>query len=127
MTRAQRGVKETRSPFDGRGGGARVDVGNYGALNLQAGYTGNIGDSTFYNVNFSRRQADNDWREWNEFDTTQFTVQPSFILGYGWVWENFISYTDADMQLPGRLIVNDRYHIDQWTPYLETGEVERTA
>jgi iron complex outermembrane receptor protein len=117
----------TRSPFDGTGGGARVDVGSYGALNLQAGYTGNIGDSTFYNVNFSRRQADNDWREWNEFDTTQFTIQPSWIFGDGWVWENFISYTDADMQLPGRLIVNDRAHIDQWTPYLEIGEVERTA
>jgi iron complex outermembrane receptor protein len=117
----------TRSPFDGRGGGARVDVGSYGALNLQAGYTGNIGDSTFYNVNVSRRQADNDWREWNEFDTTQFTIQPSWIFGDGWVWENFISYTDADMQLPGRLIVNERAHIDQWSPYLETGEVERTT
>lgn len=117
----------TRSPFDGRGGGARVDAGSYGALNLQAGYTGNISESTFYNVNLSRRQADNDWREWNEFDTTQFTIQPSWIFGDGWVWENFISYTDADMQLPGRLIVNDGSHVDQWTPYLETGEVERTA
>ena len=117
----------TRSPFDGRGGGARVDVGSYGAFSLQAGYTGNIGDSTFYNVNFSRRQADNDWREWNEFDTTQFTIQPSWIFGDGWVWENFISYTDADLQLPGRLIVSGFSGIDQWTPYLETGVVERTA
>ena len=117
----------TRSPFDGRGGGARIDVGNYGARNLQVGYTGDIGNKTFYNVNVSRRESTNDWREWNEFDTTQFTLQPSWILGKGWVWENFISYTDANLQLPGRLIVNDRYHVDQWTPYLENGEVERTA
>lgn len=117
----------TTSPFDGQGGGARIDVGNYGALNLQAGYTGDIGDTTFFNVNFSRRQANNDWREWNEFDTTQFTLQPSWIIGDGWVWENFISYTDADLQLPGSLVVTGHNGIDQWTPYLETGVVERTA
>lgn len=117
----------TRSPFDGQGGSARVDVGNYGARNVQIGYTGDIADNTFYNVNFSRRQSTNDWREWNEFDTTQFTLQPSWILGNGWVWENFISYTDADLQLPGRLIVSPRSNIDQWSPYMETGEVERTA
>ena len=117
----------TTSPFDGQGGGARIDVGSYGALNLQAGYTGDLGDKTFFNVNFSRRQATNDWREWNEFDTTQFTLQPSWIFGDGWVWENFISYTDANMQLPGRLVVTSRDGIDQWTPYLETGVVERTA
>jgi len=117
----------TRSPFDGQGGGARVDVGTYGARNVQLGYTGDIADKHFFNVNFSRRQSTNDWREWNEFDTTQFTLQPSWILGNGWVWENFISYTDANLQLPGRLIVNSGYGVDQWTPYLETGDVERTA
>lgn len=117
----------TRSPFDGEGGSARVDLGNYGALNVQAGYTGDIADTTYFNVNISRRQASNDWREWNEFDTTQFTLQPSWILGNGWVWENFISYTDADLQLPGSLVVTGHNGIDQWTPYLETGVVERTA
>jgi iron complex outermembrane receptor protein len=117
----------SKSPFDGRGGGARLDVGNFGSRNVQLGYTGDLADTTFFNVNFSRRQSKNDWREWNEFDTTQFTLQPSWILGNGWVWENFISYTDADLQLPGRLIVNNRFGVDQWTPYMETGDVERTA
>jgi len=117
----------TTSPFDGQGGGARLDAGSYGARNVQLGYTGDIADKHFFNVNFSRRQSTNEWREWNEFDTTQFTLQPSWILGDGWVWENFISYTDANLQLPGRLIVNSGYHLDQWTPYLETGDVERTA
>jgi len=117
----------TKSPFDAQGGGARVDVGSYGARNVQVGYTGDIADKHFFNLNVSRRQSTNNWREWNEFDTTQITLQPSWILGDGWVWENFISYTDANLQLPGRLIVNSSNHIDQWTPYLETGEVERTA
>jgi iron complex outermembrane receptor protein len=117
----------TRSPFDGQGGSARVDVGSYEARNVQLGYTGDIGDKHFFNANFSRRQSTNGWREWNEFDTTQFTLQPSWILGDGWVWENFISYTDANLQLPGRLIVKPGTSLDQWTPYLETGDVERTA
>jgi iron complex outermembrane receptor protein len=43
------------------------------------------------------------------------------------VWENFISYTDADLQLPGRLIVSNDSGVDQWTPYLESGDVERTG
>jgi len=117
----------TRSPFDGQGGSARMDVGSYEARNLQVGYTGDIADTHFFNANISRRQSTNGWREWNEFETTQFTLQPSWILGDGWVWENFISYTDAKLQLPGRLIVDSRSAIDQWTPYLETGDVERTA
>ncbi len=117
----------TRSPFDGQGGNARLDVGGYGGRNLQLGYTGDIADTHFFNLNFSRRESTNDWREWNEFDTTQFTLQPSWILGDGWVWENFISYTDADLQLPGRLVVSPSSGIDQWTPYLEHGDVDRTA
>ena len=117
----------TRSPFDGQGGSTRLDVGSYGARNVQLGYTGDIADKHFFNVNFSRRQSTNDWREWNEFETTQFTLQPSWILGDGWVWENFISYTEANLQLPGRLIANSNYGIDQWSPYLRTGDVERTA
>jgi iron complex outermembrane receptor protein len=116
----------TRSPFDGQGGGVRLDAGNYGARNVQLGYTGDIADTHFFNVNFSQRKSTNGWREWNEFDTTQFTLQPSWILGNGWVWENFISYTDANLQLPGRLIVSGS-RVDQWTPYLETGDVQRTA
>jgi iron complex outermembrane receptor protein len=96
-------------------------------LNLQAGYTGDIADTHFFNVNVSRRRSDNDWREWNEFETTQLTLQPSWILGNGWVWENFISYTESDLQLPGKLVVSPRTGIDQWTPYLDTGDVERTA
>ena len=117
----------TRSPFDGHGGGARLDLGNHGARNVQLGYTGDIADTHFFNVNFSRRQSTNDWREWNEFDTTQFTLQPSWIFGNGWMWENFISYTEANLQLPGRLIVSSDQGIDQWTPYVEAGEVERTG
>ena len=65
----------TKSPFDGQGANARLDVGNYGARNLQLGYTGDIADKDLFNLNFCRRQSTNDWREWNEFDTTQFTLQ----------------------------------------------------
>jgi len=117
----------TRSPFAGHGGGARLDIGSHGARNVQLGYTGDIADTHFFNVNFSRRQSTNDWREWNEFDTTQLTLQPSWIFGNGWIWESFISYTEANLQLPGRLIVNSDQGVDQWTPYVEAGEVERTG
>ena len=41
----------TSSPFDRRGGVREVDVGTYGALNGQVGYTGDIGDNDFFNLN----------------------------------------------------------------------------
>jgi len=51
-----------------------------------------------------------------------------FYAAYGLGGDDkHISATDANLQLPGRLVVSDFGGIDQWTPYLETGDVERTA
>ncbi len=117
----------TKSPFSGPSGSARLDLGNYDTRNIQVGYTGGIANTHFFNVNFSRRQSTNGWRAWNNFDTTQLTLQPSWILGNGWTWENFVSYTEANLQLPGGLSIDSTRGIDQWTPYLASGTVERTV
>jgi iron complex outermembrane receptor protein len=117
----------TRSPAEGSGGGAGIDLGSWGASSLQAHYAGRAADRWFYSLDFSRRQADNDWRVHNEFDSTQFTFQPHYVFGDDSVLENYISYTEADLQLPGKLVVDDNRGIDQWTPYVEDGDVEETA
>ena len=115
----------TRSPSTTWGGSATADVGSFGASALQLNYSGGLADKHFFSVDVSRRQGDNDWRPHNEFDTTQVTVQPWINLGGDTMLETYISYTDANLQLPGWLIVDDA--IDQWTPFLDTGEAEETA
>jgi len=117
----------TRSPAEGGGGAAGVDLGSWGASSLQAHYSGRAADRWFYSLDVSRRQADNDWRVHNEFESTQFTFQPHYVFGDDSVLESYISYTEADLQLPGWLVVDDNRSVDQWTPYLEDGEVEETA
>jgi iron complex outermembrane receptor protein len=117
----------TRGPSSRWGGSARADVGSFGASAFQLNYSGGLGDKHFFSVDVSRRQADNDWRPHNEFDTTQVTVQPWINLGGDTMLETSISYTDANLQLPGWLIVSDSTGIDQWTPFLDTGEAEETA
>ena len=117
----------TRSPGATWGGSVTGDAGSFGASAFQLNYSGALADKHFFSVDLSRRQADNDWRPHNEFDTTQVTVQPWISLGGGAMLENYISYTEADLQLPGSLVVNEDRGIDQWTPFLEQGEAEETA
>lgn len=117
----------TRAPSTTWGGSVTGDTGSFGASALQLNYSGAFDDKHFFSVDLSRRQAENDWRPHNEFDTTQATVQPWISLGGGAVLENYVSYTEADLQLPGSLVVNEERGIDQWTPFLEQGEAEETA
>ncbi len=118
----------TKSPIERKGGQLRFGVGDYSTYILNAYYSTPIGSSGWYlGFNASRRQTDNSWRHWNEFKTTQFTLQPAYLFSNGDVWENYISYTKADLQLPGPLVVNPARGIDQWKTYKETGTVEVTA
>ncbi len=117
----------TKNPFETKGGSLRLGIGSYGSKQYQLSYANTLGEHFSFIVNASRRESDNSWRPWNEFDTTQITLQPSFVFSDGTIWQNFISYTKANLQLPGRLVVNPRYGIDQWTPYIEEGEVQVTA
>ena len=117
----------TKSPLDSKGGIVRFDAGEFGTRSYQANYTAHMDETLSATFNVSRRESDNDWRPWNAFDTTQFTIQPALRFESGVLWENFLSYTDANLQLPGRLVVSDGSEVDQWAPYLQTGNVQRTA
>jgi iron complex outermembrane recepter protein len=117
----------TRSPGHEWGGSATADAGSYGASAFQLNYSGAIAGRHFLSVDASRREATNDWRPHNRFETSQLTLQPWITLGDGMVLENYVSYTEADIELPGSLVVSPRSGVDQWTPYLESGLVQVTA
>jgi iron complex outermembrane receptor protein len=110
----------TKNPMGLEGGTARLGVGDYDTRNYHLSYSSNVGDMLYYTVSGSRRESDNDWRRWNEFDTTQASIQASLIFDDGTTLDNYFGYTDASIQLPGKL---DQTMFDN---YLATGMAPET-
>jgi len=110
----------TKSPFEREGGVAKLSVGEFDTINGHLSFSGNTGDRLFYTVSGSRRETDNGWRRWNEFETTQGSVQAALLFDDGSTLENYFGYTDASIQLPGKL---DQ---DMFKEYLKTGEAKET-
>jgi iron complex outermembrane receptor protein len=117
----------TKSPFERKGGFIRLGFGDYNTQNHNLYYSTPIGKGFYLGFNASRRQSDNSWRPRNKFWTNQITLQPSYMFENGDTWENYVSYTKASLQLPGSLVVNPARGIDQWSEFLRTGKVPRTA
>jgi iron complex outermembrane receptor protein len=117
----------TRSPFERKGGFIKLGFGDYNTQNHNLYYSTPIGKGFYLGFNASRRQSDNSWRPWNKFWTNQITLQPSYMFENGDTWENYVSYTKASLQLPGSLVVDPAKGIDQWSEFLRTGNVPRTA
>ena len=74
----------------------------------------------YYTISGSRRESDNSWRRWNKFDTNQGSIQASLLFDDGSTLDNYFGYTDASLQLPGKL--NEQ----QFEDYLETGHAPET-
>ena len=118
----------TKSPFEREGGFIKLGFGDYNTQNHNLYYSTPIGKGFYLGFNASRRQTDNSWRPWNKFWTNQITLQPYYMFENGDTWENYISYTKASLQLPGALVVRTSpTPIDQWSEFLRTGNVPRTA
>lgn len=118
----------TKSPFERKGGHIKLGVGDFNTQNYNFYYSAPLGRGFYLGFNVSRRQADNSWREWNKFSTTQISLQPYYMFSDGGTWENYISYTKADLQLPGTLVVRGGNNpVDQWSEFINTGKVPRTA
>lgn len=117
----------TRSPFEKEGGFIKLSVGDYNTQNHNLYYSTPLGGGFYIGFNASRRQTDNSWRPHNKFWTNQITLQPSYMFQDGGTWENYISYTKANLELPGSLVVNPSRGIDQWSEFKRTGTVPVTA
>lgn len=109
----------SRSVFDATNR-ARLGLGNHGARTAHARYGWMAGESDALALSVSRRVLGNDWRHWNKFDTTQVGLKHGRLLADGGTWETELSYSEADLQLPGSL---DRTLFDE---YRRTGTVEAT-
>jgi len=111
---------KSKSVFDEQQDRVKVGVGSFNALNFNAKKAITISDTDSMSVNISRRQSDNDWREWNKFDTTQVGVKHGHFFSDDSVLETELSYTAANLQLPQSLSKAE------FEAYKDSGETTNT-
>ncbi|MCJ7765194.1 MAG: TonB-dependent receptor [Thiovulaceae bacterium] len=106
----------SKSVFDTDNNRFKVGYGSYNTFNanIKASYA--IDANNYVGVSVSRRQTDNDWREWNKFDTTQAGLKYGHIFEDDATLEMEFSFSDANLQLPQSLKQSG------FDGYLESGD-----
>ena len=98
----------TRSPYEGVRS-VKAGYGSDESTLFNVNYGGQVGE-TYYALTGTRKESDS-WREWNEFVSSRAGVKLGRILEDGSSLEGSISYTEADLQLPGSL-TEAQFHSD---------------
>lgn len=109
---------QSKSVFDTNNNRIKIGYGSFSTLNANVKISYEIDDSNYVGVSISRRQSDNDWREWNEFDTTQMSLKYGHFFEDDSTLEVEFSYSEANLQLPQTLKQTG------FDSYLETGETK---
>ncbi len=110
----------SRSVFDSASDRIKIGAGNFGALNLNLRVSGDINDENAFAITASHRELENGWRRWNNFDTDQLGLKHGLMLEDGSTLESELSYSEANLQLPGTMSE------DQYQEYRDTGEQRET-
>lgn len=80
----------------------KLGAGDYGQVLGHARVGGMVTDSQALSVSATHKRLDNDWRLWNEFDSSHVALKHGAFVGEG-VLESEVAYTEADLQLPGSM------------------------
>ncbi|MBW9259354.1 MAG: TonB-dependent receptor [Candidatus Thiodiazotropha sp. (ex. Lucinisca nassula)] len=111
----------SKSVFDTDSNRVKLGAGEFGQQNLHGRLAGDINDSNAASITASYRKTDNDWRDWNEFESKQLALKHGFLLDSGGTLESELSYHEADLQLPGSM------DEDEFERYLDSGEQKDTT
>lgn len=111
----------SKSVFETDDNRVRVGVGEYGSRNLHGRISGDINDDNAFSITASHRELENDWRDWNEFDTQQLSLKHGLMLDDGATLETELSYSQADMQLPASMTK------EEFELFKQTGEQHDTS
>ncbi|MCP4289527.1 MAG: TonB-dependent receptor [Gammaproteobacteria bacterium] len=93
----------SKSVFDTDDNRIKLGFGNYGAVNTNVRVAADVNDANAIAVTASHRELESDWRRWNEFETTQIGFKHGLMLEDGATLESELSYSEADLQLPGSM------------------------
>lgn len=100
----------------------RLGYGEHGTENYHARFGGEVGDAHAFAVTASRRVHDNDWRRWNAFDSNQFGIKHGLLLQDGSILESELSFSEADLQLPGSMNREQFAEFERTAEQTDTGE-----
>ncbi len=106
----------SKSVFDDANNNIKLGAGSYNTGNLHLRQGWKAGEDQAFSLTLSHRETDNDWRDWNEFDSSQISLKHGMPVAEEGMLESELSYTKSDLQLPGN--VNEK----QWQEYQQTGE-----
>lgn len=98
----------------------RIGLGNEGQELYHLRYGDMITENQALALSATRKVIDNDWRRWNRFRSNQASLKHGAFIGDG-VLESEISYSEADLNLPGTM---DRA---QFAAFQRTGTQTETA
>jgi iron complex outermembrane receptor protein len=94
---------KSKSVFDTDNNRFKIGYGSFDTLNANIKGSFAIDESNYVGVSVSRRQSHNNWREWNEFDTTQASLKYGHLFEDDSTLQMEFAYTDANLQLPQSL------------------------
>lgn len=93
----------SKSAFAENANRIRVGVGDWGGENLHLRLGTAVGTDQAVALTYSKRSADNSWRQWNKFESEQASFKHGLQLAGGGTWESELAYTSAKLQLPGSM------------------------
>jgi iron complex outermembrane receptor protein len=93
----------TKSVFDEDKNRIKLGLGNDGQHNINLKVRKVIDENDFASFNFSNRNIDNDWRDNNNFDTTQGSLKYGHIFKDDSTLETELSYTESNVELPASM------------------------
>lgn len=112
---------QSKSVFDDQQDRVKVGYGSFGTAKLNVKKSIQASETDNLAINFSRRQSDNSWRDWNQFNTTQLSLKHGHFFNDDSVLETEIAYTQANLQLPQSLSAAE------FDAYKDTGETTNTS
>lgn len=111
----------TKSVFDEDKNKVKIGVGDDGQRNVNLKIRKMLDDNDFASFSFSHRAIDNDWRDNNNFDSTQGSLKYGHIFNDDATLETELSYTESNAQLPTSMTP------EEFEKFKETGEQHDTS
>ncbi|MDJ0808121.1 MAG: TonB-dependent receptor [Gammaproteobacteria bacterium] len=111
----------SKSVFDIDSNRIKLGLGEQGQKNLHARFAGDINEHNAVSFTASHREAENDWRDHNEYESQQYSLKHGLKIGDEGTLESELSYHKADLQLPASMSEED------FEEYLDSGEQHDTS
>lgn len=99
----------------------KLSYGTFDTKNFHLKQSFKLGEKDYFSITGTYRDSLNNWREYNEFDSTQITFKHGHLFDNDAILETEFSYTKANLQLPQAL------NEVNFANYLKTGYADNNS